>query len=97
MRCYGQRILQKKMLNIVSDRNTYKELEKNIDNEIFNKIVKLAKGHEDELTDKEIKYLTQFNHQPSQLYGLPKIHKSKQIKKSCTRKPFKIHRSSSTR
>ena len=53
------------MLNIVNERNTYKELEKNIDNEIFNKIVKLAKEHEDELTDKEIKYLTQFNHQPS--------------------------------
>ena len=56
---------KQKMLNIVNDRNTYKELEKNIANEIFNKIVKLGKEHEDELTDKEIKYLMQFNHQPS--------------------------------
>ena len=57
MHYYGQRILQPKSLNIVNDWNTYKVLEKNIDNEIFIKIVKLAKEYEDELTDKEIKYL----------------------------------------
>ena len=70
-------------------RNTYQELEKNIDNEIFNKIVKLDTEHEDVLTDKEIKYLTHFNHQPSQLYGLPKIHKSEQIQKTVQENPSK--------
>ena len=80
---------KQKMLNIVNDWNTCKELEKNIDNEIFNKIVKLAKEHEDELNDKEIKYLTQFNHQSSQLYGLPKIHRSEQIKKAVQENPLK--------
>ena len=98
IRYYGQRILQAKNVKYCErSKHIPRTRKEYIDNEIFNKIVKLAKEHEDELTDKEIKYLTQFNHQPNQLYGLPKIHKSEQIKKSCTRKPFKIHRSSATR
>ena len=85
----GREFYKQKMLNIVNDRNTHKELEKNFDNEIFNKIVKLAKDHKHELTDKEIKHLTQFNHQPSKLYGLPKIYKSEQIKKAGQENPSK--------
>ena len=90
MRYYGQRILEAKNVKCCErSKHIPRTRKEYIDNEIFNKIVKLAKEHEDELTDKEIKYLAQFKHQPSQLYGLPKIHKSEQIKKAVQEKPSK--------
>ena len=51
------------MMEILNNKNTYKELDKN-------KIKELTRGHETELTKKEIKY------QSRQLEGLPKIYKS---------------------
>ena len=35
--------------------------------------------HDKELTEKKVKYLTNFNYKTSQLYGLPKVHKSIKI------------------
>ena len=35
--------------------------------------------HDKELTKKEVKYLTNFDYKTSQLYGLPKVHKSMKI------------------
>ena len=74
-------------MEILNDKNTYKELDKNIDSSIMNKIKKLTKEHETELTKKEIKYLTDFKYQSSQLYGLPKIHKSDNINKKIKESP----------
>ena len=78
---------KEKMMEILNDKNTYKELDKNIDSSIMNKIKKLTKEHETELTKKEIKYLTDFKYQSSQLYGLPKIHKSDTINKKIKESP----------
>ena len=68
-----------KILNILNEQETYKKLDKNIDNIILRKIKKLTDKYSDVLTDNETKYLNDSNHQTSQLYGLPKIHKSKII------------------
>ena len=35
--------------------------------------------HDKELTEKEVKYPTNFNYKTCQLYGLPKVHKSIKI------------------
>ena len=68
-----------KMLEILSDGNTYKLLGQNIDNKVFKNIEKLTNEHSDELTKHEIGFLTNPNYKTSQLYGLPKVHKSKLI------------------
>ena len=68
-----------KMQQILEDKDTYKKLDTNIDKQILKKIENLTKTHEEELTEKEINYLTNFNCKTSQLYGLPKVHKSKRI------------------
>ena len=68
-----------KMQNILEDKDTYKKLDTNIDKQILKKIENLTKTHEEELTKKEINYLTNFNYKASHLYGLPKVHKSKKI------------------
>ena len=69
----------RKMRQILEDETTYKKLDKNIDKEILKKIEDLTAMHDKELTKKEIKYLTNFNYKTSQLYGLPKVHKSMKI------------------
>ena len=58
---------------------TYKKLDKNIDKEILKKIEDLTDKHYKEVMKKEVKYLTNFNYKTSQLYGLPKVHKSAKI------------------
>ena len=68
-----------KMQHILEDKDTYNKLDTNIDKEILKKIENLTKTHEEELTEKEINYLTSFSYKTSQLYGLPKVHKSKKI------------------
>ena len=40
--------------------------------------------HGSNLTKKEFDYLTQFETKPSNFYGLPKIHKSKEINEACS-------------
>ena len=68
-----------KMQQILEDTDTYKELDTNIDKQILKKIENLTKTHEEELTEEEINYLTNFSNKTSQLYGLLKVHKSKRI------------------
>ena len=69
----------RKMRQILEDETTYKKLDKNIDKEILKKIEDLPAMHDKELTKKEVKYLTNFNYKTSQLYSLPKVHKSMKI------------------
>ena len=76
-----------KILEMLNDRETYKELNKNIDAGILRKICKLTEKYKEQLTPKEIRYLTKFDHQTSQFYGLPKIHKCKIIKDKIKENP----------
>ena len=62
-----------KILGLLEDRETYIQLAKNEDDQTMKKIRKLTKSHEGELTRK-------FSSKTSNLYGLPKIHKSLAIK-----------------
>ena len=55
-----------KILELLNDCETYKELEKNIDAGILQKIRKLTEKYKEQLTPKEIQYLTKFDHQMSQ-------------------------------
>ena len=50
-----------------------------LDKQMLKKLENLTKAHEEELTEKEIIYLTNFNYKTSQLYGLPTMHKSMKI------------------
>ena len=43
------------------------------------------KDHQTELTKKEYDYLTNFEHKTSNFYGLPKIHKNKEINETCAK------------
>ena len=43
------------------------------------------KNHQTELTKKEYDYLTNFEPKTSNFYGLPKIHKNKEINEACAR------------
>jgi hypothetical protein len=72
---YGNKI--KEMLQ---DENTYSEIEQNKIKSTMSKIKKLIKQHDQSLTDKERDYLTNFKIKVSDLYGLPKVHKSDEIK-----------------
>ena len=76
-----------KISEMLNDRETYKELDKNIDAGILRKICKLTLKYKEQLTSKEIQYLTKFDHQMSQFYGLPKIHKFKIIKDKIKENP----------
>ena len=69
-----------KMLALLNDAKTYKCINKNtIEKVILNEIKALAKQFENDLTRKEYDYLTNFDHKPSNIYGLPKVHKCKEI------------------
>ena len=65
---------------ILNDQMTYKEIgNANIEKEILLKIKRLIRKYEGDLTEKEADYLTNFDHKPSNIYGLPKVHKCKEI------------------
>ena len=72
------------ILSILNDINIYKKHDKNIDSKIFLKVKKFAEKDEYSsiLTNKEKKFLTNFNFTTANFYGVPKIHKSKAIKEA---------------
>jgi len=70
---------RKLIMDQLTDATYYQELPKNIDRKTTLKIDNLIKDCESKLTDNESKYLTQFEVKSSLIYGLPKIHKSKEI------------------
>ena len=61
----------------------YQKLDQNPQKEIMKKYRKFLKNHQTELTKKEYDYLTNFEQKNSDFYGLPKIHKSKEINEAC--------------
>ena len=72
---------QHKIEELLSDKEIYTELTNgNEDEKIMRKLKKLTKEHENELTKPETDYIQNFTHKTSNFYGLPKIHKSKEIK-----------------
>ena len=69
-----------KVMLLLSDETTYKKIEnENLEEKILIKIKRLTRRHEDELTKKEVDYLTNFDYKPSNVYGLPKVHKCKEV------------------
>ena len=69
-----------KILTLLSDTKTYTCIDNHtIEKEILNKIKSLTRQFDADLTKKECDYLTNFDHKPSNIYGLPKVHKCKEI------------------
>ena len=68
-----------KMQDQLKDETKYQMLKHNNDDEIKKKMIKIVKKYENCLTKKEFDFLTNFEHKTSNLYGLPKIHQSKEI------------------
>ena len=76
-----------RMFELVNDENTYQELNGNIDKKINKKITNLTEKYHEQLTQKEIDYLTKLKYKTSQLYGLPNVHKSNIIKREIENNP----------
>ena len=68
------------MEELLKDETAYKEFGENIDVTVHRKIKALTEKHSSELTSEEIDYLTHSEYRISNMYGLPYIHKSKEIK-----------------
>ena len=58
----------------------------NEDKKVENTITKFEANHQEELINKEIHYLTKFEWKTSNFYGLPKVHKSKQVNETIKKK-----------
>ncbi|CAC5399268.1 unnamed protein product [Mytilus coruscus] len=67
------------ILNQLEDGVFYQKLNGNRDKSTVSKIRKLIKEYSNSLTNKEIDYLENLYVKTSNCYGLPKIHKSKEI------------------
>ena len=79
-RVFYQQQIDKKLHN----NEYYKELDHNPHKGIMKKYRSFLKEHQTELTKKESDYLANFECKTSNFYGLPKIHKSKEINEACT-------------
>lgn len=73
------------MLNSLNNPDNYIKQKKNIDNSIMTKIKKFAVKFSSCLTYKERIFITNFNNITTNIYGVPKIHKSKQIKEAVSK------------
>lgn len=74
----------KNMVNsILMDESYYERLRSDPQKETRVKYDRLVKKYSNCLTKKEKDYLTCFEKKESQFYGLPKVHKSKQISEKC--------------
>jgi hypothetical protein len=70
---------ESKIMEMLGDTETYKEIPNCIDRKTLVKIEALLTKYNSELTEKERDYLINFESKNSQFYGLPKIHKSSEI------------------
>lgn len=68
-----------KLLQMLTDEEFYSETDEGMDNKTRKMINKLVENHGGGLYKEEAVYLTNFKHDTSYFYGLPKIHKSKTI------------------
>ena len=66
----------------LEDQSFSKKLPQNEDKKTMSQIGKLIRNHGQNLTKNEIDYLTNFEVRTSNFYGLPKIHKSKEIQEN---------------
>lgn len=71
-----------KMLMMLQDTTTYKKTHEARDKETMTKIMLLCNKYRDILLKPEIDFLHRFEYRTSNLYGLPKVHKSDLIKKA---------------
>ena len=71
-----------KITEMLNDPQTYKETSNPTAQQTLLKIKKLANKYSDCLKPEESDYITKFHMKESNLYGLPKIHKSKIIKEA---------------
>lgn len=69
-----------KINELLNNQQYYQPIDTNIDNITISKIIKLCTKHNNILKRKEKDFLTNFIIKTNNLYGLPKIHKSEQIK-----------------
>ena len=73
---------KEKIQTMLEDPQSYRPIDKNIDKKTMSKISELCEKNNTVLTKKEVEFLTNFSPRTSNLYGLPKIHKSEEIKNS---------------
>ncbi|NQY54618.1 MAG: GIY-YIG nuclease family protein [Campylobacteraceae bacterium] len=69
-----------KVKTMLNDTNVYKKQKENIDNKFSCRVKNFICKHRSILTKKEIQYVINTNYNTANIYGLPKIHKSKTIK-----------------
>ena len=80
-----------KIQEILKDETTYKLTDINVDNIIMSKIIKFCKIHNELQTKKRKRLLTNYIPKTRNFYGLPKIHKSKQIKRAVENTKIRIY------
>ena len=68
-----------KVQQIIDVTDSYEKLTNNYDRKLMKDIEGLTCEHTNELTEKEIRFLTKFDFKTSNFYGLPKVHKSEEI------------------
>ena len=69
---YKKEYYKNKIELMLQEENTYKEINNpNKNKETLNKIKKLTREYANDLTKKEIDYIINFDHRPSNIYGPP--------------------------
>ena len=71
------------ILNIIEDAEYYHPQPNYKQNNVMKKLRNLVRNYEDSLTEKKGDYIINFECKSSNLYGLPKVHKSKFIQQIC--------------
>ena len=77
---------------ILRDSSAYEKINGDGDKKLMNSLSKFINNYADQLTDKEVQYLTNFNYATSNFYGLPKIHKSEVIARAISEQKSEIVR-----
>ena len=75
---------QEQMDKMLGNTDTYKQLSHYKENDVKKKLEKFVKKYSKCLTSSEQKYISSFDMKTSNIYGLPKIHKSKMINDAIT-------------
>lgn len=70
---------QEHIMKLLNDETTYEKIHQDREHEAKKKLEKFVKKYDKILTKEEQKFISDFDMKTSNIYGLPKIHKSKQI------------------
>ena len=68
---------------ILNDEVYYTKLKTNPEKDLQMKYKRFLKNYKSHMTEKEMDYLQNFKAKTSNFYGLPKVHKSRQINEKC--------------